>query len=131
MTLACPAILAASQGDCLSYEPAQVTLKGKVFLKVFPGPPEYESLEKGDKPEPAWLLHLATPICVKADEKDEDNVAVDRVSDLHLVLRGKQFSELSRLRKKGTVKFTGRLFHSFNGHHHTEVLLWVTHMRTP
>jgi hypothetical protein len=131
MAFGCASANAASGGDCLPYEPAQVTLKGKVSLKVFPGPPEYTSVKEGDKPEPAWLLRLAKPICVKADKKDEDNRAEDNVSVIHLVLRGKQFSQLRRLRKKGAVRFTGQLFHALTGHHHAEVLLRVTRMQAP
>jgi len=129
MTLACPAILAASQGDCLPYEPASVKLTGKTFLKVFPGRPNYESIKEGDEPEPAWLLRLAKPICVRADKQDED--PEDNVSVIHLVLRGKQFSQLRRLRRKGAITFTGTLFHAITGHHHAKVLMWVTHMQTP
>jgi hypothetical protein len=125
MAFGCPATRAASQGDCLSYEPASVKLTGRVIRKVFPGRPNYESIKDGDEPEPAWILHLAKPICVKADGKEEFNVAVGKVSDLHLVLRGKQFSQLRRLRRKGAVTLTGTLFHSFTGHHHTEVLMEV------
>jgi hypothetical protein len=106
-------------------------LTGKTFLKVFPGRPNYESLKEGDEPEPAWLLHLRKPICIKADKKDGENIAIDDVSVIHLVLRGKQFSQLRRLRKKGAVRFTGELFHAITGHHHADVLMRVTHMQTP
>lgn len=120
---------AASQRDCLSYEPVPVTLKGKVLLKVFPGRPGFESIKAGDEPEGAWILHLAKPICVKADGKDLDNVAIGKISDFHLVLRGKQFSELHRLRKKGAVTFTGTLFHSHSPYHRTPVLLEVKSLK--
>jgi hypothetical protein len=122
---------AAAPGDCLLYEPASVKLTGKTFLKVFPGRPNYESIKEGDEPEPTWLLRLAKPICVKPDGKDEFNVAEHNVSLIHLVLRGKQFSQLRKLRKKGAVTFTGKLFHSQTGHHHADVLMWVTGMQTP
>jgi hypothetical protein len=131
MAFGCASASAASGGDCLPYEPAIVKLTGKTFLKVFPGRPNYESIKEGDEPEPAWLLRLAKPICVRPDGKDEFNVAENNVSVIHLVLRGKQFRELRRLRQKGAITFTGRLFHSQTGHHHADVLMWVTHMQTP
>src|SRR5829696_4281477 len=105
MACCCSTISANSAGDCLPYEPVSVKLTGKTFLKVFPGRPNYESIKEGDEPEPAWLLHLAKPICVRADKKDVDNKAEDNVSVIHLVLRGKQFSQLRRLRRKGAVTF--------------------------
>jgi hypothetical protein len=129
LLVCCSSALAAAADECLSYEPVEVTLTGKTSLKVFPGPPNYESVKQGDRPEPAWLLHLAKPICIKADPKNGDNLAMQNVSVIHLVLRDKQFKQHRNLRKKGAVKFTGRLFHSFTGHHHADVLMWVTGMQ--
>jgi hypothetical protein len=40
-----------SLSPCLSYEPAVVTLSGTLVRKTFPGPPNYKSVKKGDKPE--------------------------------------------------------------------------------
>jgi hypothetical protein len=125
----CATASAASQRDCLSYEPASVTLTGKVFLKVFPGRPNYETIKEGDEPEPAWLPRLAKSTCVKPDAKDEFNEAENNVSLIQLALRGKQFSRLRMLRRKGAVRFTGTLFHAQTGHHHADVLMWV--MQTP
>jgi hypothetical protein len=127
----CKSVGAVPQRDCLSYEPASVTLTGRVSLKVFPGRPNYESIKEGDEPEPAWILHLTKSICVKADGKDEFNVAVEDVSDIHLVLRGKQFSQLKSARRKGAVTLTGRLFHALTGHHHADVLMSVTRIKSP
>ena len=117
----------AVQADCLTYKPATVKLTGRIIRKVFPGPPEYTSIKAGDKPEPTYLLRLAKPICVKADPQDEDSVAVDKVTDLHLVVTSaKQFRQLRSCMGKRSVTLTGKLFHSFNGHHHTEVLMHLS-----
>lgn len=125
----CSSVSAASPGDCVAYEPDSVQLTGRIVRKVFPGPPNYESVAEGDKPEEAWILHLARPICVRAAKKDQDNVAVGNVSDLHLLLRGNQFRQLRGLMRKGPVTLTGTLFHSLTGHHHTTVLMDVTRMK--
>ena len=129
LAISCPSVVAFSQGDCLSYEPSSVTLTGKIFRKVFPGRPNYESLKAGDEPERPWLLHLTKPICINAEKQHDFNVAENKVSVLHLVLRGKQFSKLRRLRKKGAVTLTDSLFHSFSPHHHADVLMWVTRIQ--
>ena len=123
------AIVVAPQPDCLPYEPAEVTLTGSVSIKTFPGPPNYTSIKEGDKPEQAWILRLAKPICVKADKQDEVNLAVDHVSLIQLVLRDKQFSQVRTLNKRGPVTLTGTLFHSITAHHHAKVLMWVTDIR--
>ena len=127
MAFYCASASAASGGDCLSYEPASVKLTGKVFVKVFPGRPNYESIKKGDEPEGAWLLRLAKPICVKGDDNNE---AEAQVSIIQLVLHlDKQFSQLRRLRRKGAMTFTGTLFHEITAHHHAKVLMWVLSMK--
>jgi hypothetical protein len=33
-------------------------IKGKLFHYVFPGPPNYESVEEGDTPDPRWVLKI-------------------------------------------------------------------------
>src|SRR5437762_13578091 len=67
------------QQDCLSYEPATVALKGTISRKTFAGPPNYESIKKGDERETYWVLHLTKPVCVNADmpngETPEKNVS--------------------------------------------------------
>ncbi len=42
-------VYVAAQGDCLSYEPTEVRLTGTISRKTFPGPPNYQSIRKGDK----------------------------------------------------------------------------------
>jgi hypothetical protein len=53
-----PFAAAAQQQECLAYEPAVVQLIGTISKKTFPGPPNYESIKKGDKPETYWVLDL-------------------------------------------------------------------------
>ena len=55
---------------CLSYEPSVVQLSGTVIRETFPGPPNYESIERGDKPEVLWWLVLSQPICMEEDVKE-------------------------------------------------------------
>lgn len=33
-------------------------IKGKLFRYVFPGPPNYESVEEGDTPSPRWVIEI-------------------------------------------------------------------------
>ncbi|HSE16279.1 MAG TPA: DUF4431 domain-containing protein [Pyrinomonadaceae bacterium] len=109
--------------SCLSYEPDTVSLKGKIKRRTFAGPPNYESVAKGDRPERMWVLHLSRPICVSAsgDRQEEKNV-----SDLQLVFKGAEDYRRYRsfVGKRATVD--GTLFHAQTGHHYTPVLLTVT-----
>lgn len=110
---------------CLSYEPATVTLKGKISRKTFAGPPNYESVKKGDTPEPYWILHLIKPICMDANEKIIGGEKREKkVSSLQLILSGEQYAQYKGLLGK-RVEVSGKLMHAHTGHHHTKVLLTV------
>jgi Domain of unknown function (DUF4431) len=104
--------------DCLSYDPTTVTLKGKLSRKTFAGPPNYESVKKGDAPETYWILHLTRPICVSGDEPEKN------VSDIQLFLSEEQYARHKDLLGKRVV-VSGKLWHASTGHHHTNVLLNV------
>ena len=58
-------LFGVAQEPCLKYEPEVVELVGKVKRHTFPGPPNYESVEQGDRPETYWVLCLSKPICVE------------------------------------------------------------------
>ena len=40
------------------YEPKVVTLSGTLLTRSYPGPPNYESVINGDRPERVWLIRL-------------------------------------------------------------------------
>ncbi len=113
---------ASAQKNCLSYDKDAVSLTGSISKKTFPGPPNYESIRKGDKPETYWILHLAKPICTTASG---DNDAEKNVTDLQLILTEKQFAHYRRFLGR-RARVTGRLSHAITGHHHTPVLIEVT-----
>jgi hypothetical protein len=113
----------ASAQQCLPYEPAKVMLMGTISKKTFPGPPNYESISKGDKPEVYWVLHLARPICTTADAAND---AESDVTDLQMILTEKQYGRLRKFADgKVNMAVTGRLTHAITGHHHTPVLVEV------
>ena len=122
----CSSAMAGSPDDCLTYENVTVELTGRIIIKTVPGPPNYESIEQGDKPEKPWILRLSKPICMNADKDDEFNVAEASVSDIHLVLHPEQYRKLRTIMRTGPVTLRGTLFHSFNAHHHAKVLMSVT-----
>lgn len=114
----------ALAGDCLSYT-GRAAIAGTLVSRVFPGPPNYESIAKGDRAETALILRLDRPACVDADPRDTDgfNGAVERITDIQLAPHdGKQFAALKALAGK-RVSLTGSLFGAHTGHHRTPVLL--------
>ena len=112
----------ASAQACLSYDDAGVQLRGKLGRKTFPGPPNYESVRRGDKPETYWILHLAKPICTTANA---DDGAESNVTDLQLILSPKDYALFKKLLGRKDVLVSGKLMHAITGHHHTPVLMEV------
>lgn len=108
---------------CVAYEPETVSLSGTIKRHTFAGPPNYQSIAKGDQPEQVWVLHLVRPTCVSArgDQEEEKNV-----SDLQLVFTEAE-KDYRRYRSfvGRRVTINGTLFHAHTGHHHTKVLLTV------
>ena len=119
------------QSHCLSYDPALVTLSGTLARKTFPGPPNYESVKKGDKPETSWFLDLPSSICVSEDQAQPGlNPRQSGIREIQLVLTPEQYQ-----RDKGMVGSkvvaTGTLFGEHTAHHHTPVLLTVQTLENP
>lgn len=116
-----------AQQTCLNYEPDVATLTGIIRTHTFPGPPNFESIAKGDARENIWSLHLTKSICMsaKGDAEAENNV-----TDLQLVFpQGqKQYDKYKSLKGR-RVTVAGTLFHAETGHHHTKVLLTVTSIK--
>jgi hypothetical protein len=50
------------RGDCLKYE--VVSLRGTLVRQTYAGPPDYESITKGDQPQVIWILQLDRNVCV-------------------------------------------------------------------
>jgi len=113
----------ASAQNCLAYDTDGIPLSGTISKKTFPGPPNYESIKKGDKPETYWILHLDTPTCTTASG---DNAAESNVTDLQLILSAKDYAQYKQLvGQKVPVLVIGKLMHAITGHHHTPVLMEV------
>jgi hypothetical protein len=53
---------AAGTYECLEY--GRVNLTGILVRQTYPGPPDYESLTKGDEPRIILILQLDSPVCV-------------------------------------------------------------------
>lgn len=120
---------ASAQEQCLSYDPAEAQVTGTLSRQVVPGPPNYQSVRRGDKPETIWVLTLDKPVCVTGNT-DDINEPEQNVTDLQLVLEGAQFAQVRRMSgRRVRVAATGTLFHAHTAHHRTKVLLDVKEIR--
>jgi hypothetical protein len=113
------------KSTCLSCEPSVVKLTGTLMRKTFPGPPNYVSVEQGDKPEVYWLLNLTKPICVAEDPAEPGwNPAHKDIRTMQLVIPAAFYKKYKNLVGQ-RVEITGSLFGEQTAHHYTPVLLTV------
>jgi Domain of unknown function (DUF4431) len=109
------------------YEPEEVELRGILSEEVYPGPPEYTSVEMGDRPEKAVFLTLKEPINIelkKNTEQEEEilNTPEKGVRELQVVFSD---SKPSIHQMKQEVSLKGTLYHAHTAHHHRRVLMMV------
>ena len=57
----------AADYACLEYGP--IRLVGTLVRQTYAGPPDYESISKGDQPQVIWLLQLDERVCVEASSR--------------------------------------------------------------
>lgn len=112
--------------------PSLITLCGFLQLKLYPGPPNYESIENGDYPESCWMLQM--------DSRSFDIVSHTRVLEpalsmadimsttnpleiqLGLESNMRKFCE-NHINQKVTIQ--GYLSHAILAHHHAPFLMKV------
>jgi hypothetical protein len=118
----------ASAQNCLEYGPA-VSLTGTLRSKVFAGPPNYESIKRGDRKETAIILALVTSACTTGNDPNEVDVPERDIREMQLVVRKSEDLKIVRRFMGKRVAVTGTLFHAITGHHRTKVLVDVTTIR--
>jgi len=91
--------------------------------RVFPGPPNFESVAKGDEKLVYWILRLKSPICVgSADVTDEVNEPEPTVLEVQIAPGDDRFYKRYRKAVGKPVKVTGTLFHQQTVWHVTKVV---------
>ena len=108
---------------CLSYQ-GRAMINGMLVSETFPGPPEYESIDRGDTPEIFMLVKLAQPLCVDADPNDDSglNPAVPQVDEVQLALTAEEYNQYHPLIGK-SVRVSGKLLGRLSEADHTPVVL--------
>jgi hypothetical protein len=98
-----PALAAA---PCLEYE--IVSLFGTLVRQTYPGPPDYESVTKGDEPRVIWVLLLDRRICVVDSNPRYPREYNER--EVQLVLGADQYAQYRNLLGAKVIA-TGKLLH--------------------
>src|SRR2546425_11766528 len=79
---------------CLGYEPTNVTLRGSLERRTYPGRPNFESIKKGDEPETGYYLRLSRPVCTDGDSASADAYPQQDGRLVQLVLEEARFKRL-------------------------------------
>ena len=53
----------SAAGECPTFAGREWEFTGHLVNRIFPGPPNYESVTSGDKPITRWYLQLPWPAC--------------------------------------------------------------------
>ncbi len=123
--------LALSEGT----EERLVALRGKLIQKLFPGPPEYSSVAKGDRADYCWILQLdsssffiamTTPVGAPANDLSHI-VKWPHPNEIFLALdedmKNFCFEHINQ-----EIVSEGHLFHAHTEHHYTPILMDVKRM---
>jgi len=119
----------ASDNTCLDLKESQtISFEGVLTHKIFPGPPNYEDVRKGDKPEPTYILRLKKPICILGDEFINPKKQIDRVQVYPDADNNNKslWNELRKLVDKIVVVEGNKPVGAHTGHHHAPLLLPIT-----
>jgi hypothetical protein len=95
--------------------------------KIFPGPPNFEDVRKGDAPEPAYILELDAPMCAVGDDFLNASESFDRIQLLPNGARPEPTSSgaLQHLVGKRVSVQGASAFGAHTGHHHAPLLVSV------
>jgi len=110
----------------LSCEPETVNLVGILHREVVPGPPNYENIRAGDRPETVWFVTLHEQGLAQSNNSSSSNAGESVSERIQLLLPDDQYNHL--LNQK--VVASGTLFDAHTVHHRTPVLMFVTKVQT-
>ncbi|WP_116807285.1 DUF4431 domain-containing protein [Steroidobacter cummioxidans] len=96
---------AAVDFSCLQYGPLQIP--GTIVRQTYAGPPDYESVTKGDEPRVIWILQLEQRTCVDANRQYPREIIQ---LEIELALAPEQYQQYRSLLGQ-KVLVTGELRH--------------------
>ena len=109
-----------------------VTLSGTLRLKLFPGPPEYSSVETGDRADFCWILDLDKESFILAVNTPVQELGLDFKDIIKRPNANEVFlfpdcnvDESFRKKNGQHISVSGYLFHAHTTHHYSPMLLTV------
>ena len=116
--------------SCYHYKPASVSLTGRLVQRTLPGPPNYQSIARGDRPQVVDLLILEAPMCTIADYKDSPNTDAFQGQDTVQVRKTESTWRDVRRLTGSRVVVTGTLSEWALGPDRTPVVIDPTEVRS-
>jgi len=107
--------------DLSKSEPHSLT--GLLSHRIFPGPPGFQDVRRGDTPEPGYLLQLPEAICLTGDEFADP---ATMFSEVQLVETDKTASAMRALADRNVTVELTQPIPAMTGHHHRPLVAWVT-----
>jgi hypothetical protein len=120
LLLLSPAVANADCFDVSKGEPSH--LSGRLTHRIFAGPPNFEDVQKGDTPDPGYVLKLDEPICITGDDFADPSRMFDEVQ---LVPGDANNKSLARLRDADVYVDIVDPMPAMTGHHHRPLIAWV------
>jgi len=99
------------------------SLTGKLTYVVYPGPPNYQSVQQGDTPEPTYLLELNSSICLIGDDFADPKIQFNKA---HLVPTKETSQQLKSLVAQNVTVTLKNQMAAHTGHHHQPLVAWVS-----
>ena len=98
-----------------------VTAEGRLAVRSFAGPPNYQSVASGDAEERAFILELSRSACID----DGGNFAdpSERLATVHVSATDSALLAVLRASVGREVIITGEGFASHSGHHHAPLVI--------
>jgi uncharacterized protein DUF4431 len=105
----------------------RLSFQGTLSHQIFPGPPNFEDVRKGDAREPAYILTLDAPACAVGDDFLNASESFDRIQLLPNDARPDPALSrtLRRLVGKQVSVQGASAFGAHTGHHHAPLLVSV------
>lgn len=109
-----------------------ITLSGILQIKAFPGPPEYSSIEHGDRADFCWVLNLDKESFILALNTPVPELSLDfrdiikwpNANEVFL-FPDQNVDESFRRNRGQHISISGYLFHAHTIHHYSPILLTV------
>ena len=112
---------ASAAGECPTFAGREWEFTGHLVNRIYPGPPDYESVTSGDKPVTRWYLQLPWPACF-AEYREQTTFQLSLTPQE--VERYRQF-----LGKE--IRVTGTLEEGVPGLHTTSLVVIVSSLGRP